>query len=403
MTKTESFALATFDVFKDALASLCRVAEKRSMIPVLANVLVIVEPLTITMRTTNLDIECTAEIACVKNNSAASFSFTCSAHKLLEICRKAPPCKQVKICEGADLEDAVFYFGALRIALPSLPTADFPNMQRPTELLRFEIEGEVLCHALQRTQSAISTGETRYYLNGVFLEVENTKLNFVATDGHRLHKIVVDLPPGASDLPASILTRDMVHELIRHCDNKRNQPVVIVRYLKGEGADIPKMMFEIGNLVFVCKLIDGTFPEYRRVIPTDQALTLTLDRAASLAAVRAVSIIGANAIRLTANGNTRFSMKHPDTGAAELIVEGRIHWMKGHPRMKDENGKMVTIKDSKEEPDLDVGFNWKYLDTVLAEIDSETVTFKFRDQGSPTLIFSDDEPALQYVLMPMRM
>ena len=116
-----------------------------------------------------------------------------------------------------------------------------------------------------------------------------------------------------------------------------------------------------------------------------------------------LSIIGANAIRLTANGNTRFSMKHPDTGAAELIVEGRIHWMKGHPRMKDENGKMVTIKDSKEEPYIDVGFNWKYLDTVLAKIDSETVTFKFRDQGSPTLIFSDDEPALQYVLMPMRM
>jgi DNA polymerase-3 subunit beta len=232
---------------------------------------------------------------------------------------------------------------------------------------------------IDRTQFAISTEETRYYLNGIYLHAAGSAkastLRAVATDGHRLAQVDLPLPKGAEGMPGVIVPRKTVGEVQRLIEDNEAE----IRLELSQG----KIRFTIGNVVLTSKLIDGTFPDYGRVIPQNNDKELIVDKGDFAAAVDRVSTISSErgrAVKLALSpGKLVLSVNNPDSGSAteELEVE--------------------YAADA-----LDIGFNSRYLLDIAAQIEGEVAVLRLADPGSPTLIQDRDHRNALYVLMPMR-
>jgi DNA polymerase-3 subunit beta len=244
---------------------------------------------------------------------------------------------------------------------------------------RFRIAAGELKKLIDKTQFAISTEETRYYLNGIYLHNPPSNdapmLRAVATDGHRLAQYELAAPDGVSGMPGVIVPRKTVGELQRLIENGEAEI--------GVELSPSKIRFTIGEMVLTSKLIDGTFPDYGRVIPLGNDKQLKVDKADFEAAVDRVSTVSSErgrAVKLSLSGTRLLlSVTNPDSGSAteELEVE-----YDGDP--------------------LDIGFNSRYLLDIAAQIDGEAAVLKLADPGSPTLIQDDAGGGALYVLMPMR-
>jgi DNA polymerase-3 subunit beta len=232
---------------------------------------------------------------------------------------------------------------------------------------------------IDRTQFAISTEETRYYLNGIYLHAAGSAkaaiLRAVATDGHRLAQVDMPLPKGADGMPGVIVPRKTVGEVQRLIED--NAAEVSIELSQG------KIRFTLGNVVLTSKLIDGTFPDYGRVIPQGNDKELIVDKGDFAAAVDRVSTISSErgrAVKLALSaGKLVLSVTNPDSGSAteELEVE--------------------YVADA-----LDIGFNSRYLLDIAAQIEGEVAVLKLADPGSPTLVQDKENKSALYVLMPMR-
>jgi DNA polymerase-3 subunit beta len=232
---------------------------------------------------------------------------------------------------------------------------------------------------VEKTQFAISTEETRYYLNGIFLHtIESdsaTVLRAVATDGHRLARVEMPAPPGAQGMPGIIVPRKAVAEIQKLIEDGSDEV--------GIELSTAKIRLTFNGVVLTSKLIDGTFPDYQRVIPSGNDKRLTVERADFAKAVDRVSTISSErgrAVKLAINeGRLTLSVNNPDSGSATEELE--VDYDAGP---------------------LDIGFNARYLLDITGQLDGDTALFRLADPGSPTLIQDrDDAPAL-YVLMPMR-
>jgi DNA polymerase-3 subunit beta len=232
---------------------------------------------------------------------------------------------------------------------------------------------------IDKTQFAISTEETRYYLNGIYLHTAGTAkaatLRAVATDGHRLAQCELPLPAGAAGMPGIIVPRKTVGEVQRLIETGEGE--VAIELSSG------KIRFTIGNVVLTSKLIDGTFPDYARVIPVNNDKLLTVDKKDFEAAVDRVSTVSSErgrAVKLSiSSGRLMLSVTNPDSGSATEEIEVDYD---GDP--------------------LDIGFNSRYLLDIAAQIEGEVALIKLADPGSPTLIQDKDAKGALYVLMPMR-
>jgi DNA polymerase-3 subunit beta len=232
---------------------------------------------------------------------------------------------------------------------------------------------------IDRTQFAISTEETRYYLNGIYLHsagsAKSATLRAVATDGHRLAQVELPLPDGAAGMPGVIVPRKTVGEVQRLIDD--NDGEVLLELSSG------KIRFSIGDVVLTSKLIDGTFPDYGRVIPAGNDKELVVDKKDFEAAVDRVSTVSSErgrAVKLAlTSGRLVLSVTNPDSGSATEELE------------------VDYGADA-----LDIGFNSRYLLDIAAQIDGEVAVLKLADPGSPTLIQDKDPQGALYVLMPMR-
>jgi DNA polymerase-3 subunit beta len=266
--------------------------------------------------------------------------------------------------------------GRSRFTLQTLPETDFPDLAAGELPHRFKLASSDLKRLIDKTQFAISTEETRYYLNGIYLHViDDKKLRAVATDGHRLAQVELAAPKGALGMPGVIIPRKTVAEVQRLVDDA------------GEEVEVElspaKVRFSFGSVVLTSKLIDGTFPDYGRVIPAGNDKILVVDKGDFAAAVDRVSTVSSErgrAVKLSvASGKLTLTVTNPDSGTAteELEVE--------------------YGSDA-----LDIGFNSRYLLDITGQIEGEKATLKLADPGSPTLL-EDSEPAgALYVLMPMR-
>ena len=355
------------------------VVERRNTIPILSNVLIEASADgLVNVMATDLDLQVVESLDAVSVDAPGAI--TVSAHLLFDIARKLPDGSQVSL-ETADNRMTV-KAGRSRFQLPTLPRDDFPMIVEGDLPTSFEIPAKTLAELIDRTRFAISTEETRYYLNGIFLHVseeDKPTLKAAATDGHRLARFTLPRPEGAEGMPDVIVPRKAVGELRKLLDEALDGNVEV-------DLSASKIRFTLGGeggVILTSKLIDGTFPDYSRVIPTANDKLLKLDPKSFYEGVDRVATIATErtrAVKMALDGEkVTLSVTSPDNGTAAEEVPA----------------------DYRSDP-LEIGFNANYLKDILAQIDGDTVELHLADPGAPTLIRQDDKSPALYVLMPMR-
>jgi DNA polymerase-3 subunit beta len=361
-----------------SLSHVQSVVERRNTIPILSNVLLEArEDGSLRVMATDLDLQVDESVPANVTQPGAT---TVSAHTLFDIVRKLPDGSQVSL-ETADNRMTV-KAGRSRFQLPTLPRDDFPVIVEGDLPTSFEIPAKTLAELIDRTRFAISTEETRYYLNGIFLHVseeDKPVLKAAATDGHRLARFTLSRPEGAEGMPDVIVPRKAVAELRKLLEEALDGNVEV-------DLSASKIRFTLGGeggVVLTSKLIDGTFPDYSRVIPTGNDKLLKLDPKSFYEGVDRVATIATErtrAVKMALDGDkVTLSVTSPDNGTAAEEVPA----------------------DYRSDP-LEIGFNANYLKDILAQIDGDIVELHLADPGAPTLIRQDDKSPALYVLMPMR-
>jgi DNA polymerase-3 subunit beta len=355
------------------------VVERRNTIPILSNVLIEASADgLVKIMATDLDLQVVESLDAASVEGAGAI--TVSAHLLFDIARKLPDGSQVSF-ETADNRMTV-KAGRSRFQLPTLPRDDFPVIVEGDLPTSFEIPAKLLAELIDRTRFAISTEETRYYLNGIFLHVseeDKPVLKAAATDGHRLARFTIPRPDGAEGMPDVIVPRKAVAELRKLLEEALDGNVEI-------DLSPSKIRFTLGGeggVVLTSKLIDGTFPDYSRVIPTGNDKLLKLDPKSFYEGVDRVATIATErtrAVKMALDSDkVTLSVTSPDNGTAAEEVPADYR------------------SDA-----FEIGFNANYLKDILGQIDGDTVELHLADAGAPTLIRQDEKSPALYVLMPMR-
>ena len=352
------------------------VVERRNTIPILANVLIEAEGDAVSLRATDLDIEVIDRATAVVSRAGAT---TVGAHTLHEIVRKLPDGAMVELEDDGIAGRLEVRAGRSHFSLATLPREDFPIMASSEYECNFSCPAPVLRRLFDKSKFAISTEETRYYLNGVYMHAaasaEGQTLRCVATDGHRLARIDTELPEGADGLPGVIVPRKTVGELRKLLEDDD----LIVAVSVSE----TKVRFATPDVTLTSKVIDGTFPDYSRVIPSGNTKRLEVDAAEFAQAVDRVATVSSErsrAVKLALEEDQLvLSVNAPDSGAADEELS-------------------VAYADER----LEIGFNAKYLLEIASQVDRENAVFMFNSSGDPTLMREGNDESAVYVVMPMR-
>ena len=352
------------------------VVERRNTIPILANVLIEAEGDTASFRATDLDIEVVDKTAAVVERPGAT---TVSAVTLHEIVRKLPDGALVQLSDDGTSGRLEVNAGRSSFQLATLPREDFPVMTTTEYSANFSAKAPDLRRLFDKSKFAISTEETRYYLNGVYMHVAQGEsgqvLRCVATDGHRLARVDMPLPSGAESMPGVIVPRKTVGELRKLLDDDEMSIAVSVSETK--------VRFATPDITLTSKVIDGTFPDYTRVIPMGNTRRMEVDASEFAKAVDRVASVSSErsrAVKLSLDEDRLIlSVNAPDSGAAEEELA-------------------VAYGDEK----LEIGFNAKYLLEIASQVDRENAVFLFNSSGDPTLMREGNDTSAVYVVMPMR-
>ncbi len=359
-----------------SLAHVQSVVERRNTIPILSNILLEARDGAIGLTATDMDI---AVIEMTPAEIVQEGSITVAAHTLFDIVRKLSEGSQIEIGTGTDEGQLALRSGRSVLKLATLASEDFPVMTDGDLPHSFAIPAGNLRDLIDRTRFAISTEETRYYLNGIYLHAAESDgtpmLRAVATDGHRLARMEVGLPDGAAEMPGVIVPRKTVTELRKLLDETTEDVAVSL--------SDTKIRFAFDEVVLTSKLIDGTFPDYDRVIPVGNDKVLEVGCKSFQQAVDLVSTIStekSRAIKLSLDdGSLILSATSPESGSATEELE-------------------VAYSDGP----LEIGFNSRYLLDITQQIEGDSAQFTLADAASPTLVRDSADPSALYVLMPMR-
>jgi len=356
-----------------ALQHVHSVVERRNTIPILSNVLIEAKEDGVYLAATDMEIAELQKVSCEIEQSGV---ITTPAHVLHDIVRKLPDGSEVKI-ELRELNVEVSA-GKSKFILPTLPVDDYPIMTNIEKGHEFDLQSIDLANLIDNTKFAISLEETRYYLNGIFLHVpnsDNQKLRAVATDGHRLAQAEIPLPEGASDMPGIILPRKAVGEIRKLTDGTDGKIKVIISNTKAQ--------FVFPNSILTTKLIDGSFPDYQRVIPKEnlnKLVVLNHEFSKAIDRVSTVSMEKSRAVKLSLGNNLlSLNVNSHDLGNASEDLE------------IDYNYDI-----------LEIGFNSKYLLDIASQIQGKEIEILLSDSASPALITDPDQDGVIFVLMPMR-
>jgi DNA polymerase-3 subunit beta len=358
-------------VLLKSLGHVQSVVERRNTIPILSNVLMEArEDGSLRLMATDLDLQVDESVPA---NVTQPGAITVSAHTFFDIVRKLPEGSQVELTAAEGKMQVVA--GRSRFNLSTLPRDDFPVIAEGDLPTRFELPAATLRQIIEKTRFAISSEETRYYLMGIFFHVVDEQLRAAATDGHRLARVAIARPDGAEEMPDVIVPRKAVNELYRLLEELEGTVEISL--------SATKIRFGLGSAVLTSKLIDGTFPDYNRVIPTGNDKLLKLDPKSFSAGVDRVSTIASEKTRAVKMSVDRdkvtLSVTSPENGVATEEV----------PADYGADG-------------LEIGFNAKYLLDILGEIDGDIVEVHLADAAAPTLLRENDKSNALYVLMPMR-
>ncbi len=362
----------------NALAHVQNVVERRNTNPLLSNVKITVREDGITLNATDNELEISEKIPSASVRVEEDGMITAPAHKLYEIVRKLPTGSEIEIVLNAENKQLKLTAGRSRFSLATIAGEDFPTIADGDMTHTFKMKSKDLADLIGRTSFAASTEESRFYLNGIYLHETVAKeahvLRAVATDGHRLACAETALPDGASGMPGIIIPRKAIAELSKLLtDDEAEIEIALSTY---------KIRFVVGDLILTSLLIEGTYPDYERVIPVDNGKILEVDAVALTTVVDRVSSLSekSRAVRLAiAGGVVKVSAANAEEGSAEDEIEAKYD----------------------AEP-VDIGFNYVYLEDVLKQIKGGLVRIALSDSSSPTVLTDLSDPSVLFVLMPMR-
>lgn len=359
-----------------ALQHVQGVVERRNTIPIMSNLMLAADENRLRLTGTDMDIAVVDE---APSNVGTPGQTTAPAHLLYDIVRKLPDGSQLELETQDGNERLGLVCGTSKFTLNCLSTEDFPAMEQGEFPHNFHIPAPQLQRLFEKTRFAISTEETRYYLNGVYMhplsEGEHGALRAVATDGHRLSRAETPLPDGAAEMPGVIVPRKAVYEVHKLLDGFEGDVEVAVSE--------NMIRFTVADTVLAAKLVDGTFPDYERVIPRDNTNVIVVHGRNFASAVDRVSTISPDKSRAVKLGleseRMVLSAQSLDRSAAteELAIE-----YTGEP--------------------MDIGFNSRYVLEMTQQIDGDTMRFAIADAGSPAVAQDSDDATVLYVLMPLR-
>jgi len=345
--------------------------EKRQTMPALSNVLIRTTENLLTLTATDLEIELVSQTGIVVDEPG---EITVPARKLLDICKSLPNEALIKFIVNEN--KALVQSGRSRFSLTTLPANDFPALEKINSVYEFEITQKTLRDIIDKTAFAMAQQDVRYYLNGLLLEVNTNFLRAVATDGHRLAFCEKEIDTDISDVKQVILPRKGVLELIRLLNDSEDKVKIIL------GSN--HLQIEFDQLRITSKLIDGRFPDYNRVMPTDGNNIMTADRDQLRQALMRASILSNEkyrGIRLTLEKNLiKLQAQNPDQEEADIELE--------------------VVYTGEE---IEIGFNVNYMLDVLNGSNSDMVQAALRDSNSSFLLTYPDQPDCKYVIMPMRL
>jgi len=360
-----------------ALSHVQSVVERRTTIPILSNVLLRAETGRLALSATDMDLEIIERVSVQIEREGRT---SAPAHTLYDIVRKLREGAQVEIEANGERNAMVLRSGRSTFTLQCLPPEDYPIMTSGELPHNFALPASELRTLIDRTRFAISTEETRYYLNGIYLHAtkndEVPVIRAVATDGHRLARVEMVLPEGAAGMPGIIIPRKTVLELRKLVEEGEDEVQIALSETK--------IRCIVGEAALTSKLIDGTFPDYDRVIPSNNDKILEVNCKEFADAIDRVSTIStekSRAVKLAIeNGSLVVSATSPENGTAVEELDG------------------VRYAASP----LEIGFNSRYLTDIAEQIKGEGAQFVMSDAGSPTIVRDSADPSALYVLMPMR-
>lgn len=360
-----------------SLSHVQSIVERRTTIPILSNVKLVADGSgQVDLTATDLDLTL---IATEQASVGEAGSTTVSAHTFFDVVRKLPDSAEITLVQAPGASELQLTAGRSRFTLPCLAPDEFPAMDLAQLDVHFSLPPKDLAKLIDKTRFAISTEETRYYLNGIHLHAAGSgadaTLRAVATDGHRLARAEVGLPEGARQLPPIIVPRKTVNEVRRLLDEAKDEVRVSV--------SASRIQFASGRAVLVSRLIDGTFPDYERVIPTGNSKLASLATkpfADAIDRVATISTEKARAVKLAFQaGQVTISAFSTEAGRAVDEIDA----------------------DYEGEP-LEIGFNAKYVLEMLSAVDGPQVRLEMASAAAPTLALDPADSSLLYVLMPMR-
>ena len=359
------------------LRHMSAVVEKRTSIAILSNVRLNAKENQLELTATDNDISIQGSSEAFVEEQGVT---TVSAHKLFEIISKIPEGVMVNM----DLKDSgnrlAITAGKAKFSLACLAADAFPDMTQVENGTTFTMKGVDLGKALNKTQFAASGDDTRAYLTGVYMHIPEKEqfLRFVATDGHRLAKVDQSIPENATDMPGVILPRKCVSELKKLAEEAKELELTV-----SENKIQAQITNGTGTMQLTSKVIDGTFPDYDRVIPQDNKDMMAVARKTLLQAVDRVAILShekSRSIRFELGKNTlNISANNPDQeNAAE------------------------EVKVDYDAADVAIGFNAKYVADIGQQVEGDDMNFAFKDGQSPVLVTDAADASALFVVMPMR-
>ena len=372
------FKINSSDLLK-ALSHIHGIVEVRHTLPILSNIILKAKDNELTLSSTNLDIYCADKI---RAEVSIAGEISVSAVTFFEIVKRLPSGSEVMMTMEEDENEIILKCGRSKFNLSTLKTDDFPIISDNDLSTNFVLSADELIRIIDKTKFAVSNEETRYYLNGIFLHKANRNsiqfLRAVATDGHRLAQYDIPLPQGAEEITGIIIPKKTIFELRKVLDDANGDVSISLNE--------NKIKFTFNDLKIISKVIDGTFPDYTKVIPQNNNKNFKTNNNELKNAIDRVSAVAANeeskskAIKLSLEDNKlNLSVESQSKGSANEILD-------------------ISYDGDK----VDIGFNSKYIIDICNEVDGEEVDISLLDSVSPAIILDKTDENLFFVLMPMR-
>lgn len=359
-----------------ALGHVQSVVERRGTIAVISHIKLEAKGDSVNLTGTDMDISLMEKAPATVSSAGVA---TVPAHTFYDIVRKLPEGSQVEISAKGDSGRITIRCGTSRFGLSGLPADDFPAISEGELPYNFTLTSEECRAIVQKPSFAISTEETRYYLNGIYLHAHGSDgdktLRAVATDGHRLARVEVSLPAGAAGMPGVIIPRKAIYELRKLLDEAGGDVHIAL--------SDTKIRFICGDAVLISKLIDGNFPDYERVIPSGNDKIMEVDCKRFTQAVDRVSIISSE--------KSRAIKMQVESGKITLSASSAEHGTASE-----------ELEVSYSGDGLEIGFNSRYLLEMMSQMEGDTVQLNLADSSAPVLVRDQGDVTALYVIMPMR-